>query len=121
MITAKDFLDSADQIRKDASKEVDYRNSASRSFYAAFHLCRVLAEKTGNLSIGASHEKVIDTLKNDKSNNKTQFKTFGNILRELKTIRVDADYHINEDFARSESERAIGMARKLITEIQSIG
>ena len=41
---AKEFLTSA-QALIEGHREIDYRNAASRAYYCAFHLGRMLLEK----------------------------------------------------------------------------
>ncbi len=59
----KEFLTSAQKLIE-ANSEVDYRNAASRAYYCAFHLCRILLEKLPQSqdNIGTSHQKIIEKL-----------------------------------------------------------
>ncbi len=112
-MNAWDFLDSADTRLKQLNQttEVDYRNAASRAYYAAYHACKNIAEqKKINLSAGATHEKLILGLKNSRNKD---LQRLGNILQNMRDSRHKADYKINDTFSYQEAKKILGMAIKL--------
>ena len=99
--------------------EVYFRASASRSFYAAFHVIKPLHDELndGPELIGGTHENIIQFLKlfpgkfgvdYSRKINQIGITMFG-----LKTIRTLADYRISEDFLKGEAELAYKLARKI--------
>jgi len=111
----KEFLTSA-QKQIEANSEVDYRNAASRAYYCAFHLCRILLEKLPQSqdNIGTSHQKIIDALflSPDK-----RLKSLGNKLKMARQLRHKADYKVDIRFTRYEASRALSYAQKIVLEV----
>lgn len=109
-------------------REIYYRSAANRAYYSAFHFCLNLAATLPKVSAGGrgSHEKLINGLKSHRvkratRNNDLNVRMLGDVLRQAKPIRVDADYHISKEFGRTEAERMILMASKISEIISEIG
>jgi uncharacterized protein (UPF0332 family) len=111
----KEFLTSAQKLIE-ANSEVDYRNAASRAYYCAFHLCRILLEKLPQSqdNIGTSHQKIIDALllSSDK-----RLKLLGNQLKMARQLRHKADYKVDIKFTRYEASRVLSYVRKIVLEV----
>jgi len=111
----KEFLTSAQKLIEKNS-EVDYRNAASRAYYCAFHLCRILLEKLPQSqdNIGTSHQKIIDALllSSDK-----RLKLLGNQLKMARQLRHKADYKVDIKFTRYEASRVLSYVRKMVLEV----
>ena len=45
-VNPKQLLDAAHELAE-GSREVDFRNAASRAYYAAYHRCRPIAKRNG--------------------------------------------------------------------------
>lgn len=109
-IGPSDFLEAARELGK-GSEEVDFRNAASRSYYAAYHRCKPIA-KRGDFRVSGrgDHVDVIDALERS-------FKTDGKILaRNLhasRKLRRKADYRIEEEFRDREAALCIDKATKI--------
>jgi uncharacterized protein (UPF0332 family) len=117
---AIDFLESAKQSLVSDSKEVNYRNAASRAYYSAFHFCRSLMEKypEWQMNIGiAEHAKLIGNLKKAP---RQEFRTLGNQLHQLKRLRSHADYELNKKFTDRYAKQAILQSEKILEEISKL-
>ncbi len=114
----RNFLFSA-QVLIQGNSEIDYRNAASRAYYAAFHLCRILLEKLPNSpdNIGTSHQRIIDALlfSNDK-----KLKSLGNKLKVTKELRHKADYKVNVKFTRYDASRTLSHVQKISLEFEEL-
>ncbi|EDN67866.1 bacteriophage protein [Beggiatoa sp. PS] len=114
----REFLTSAQQQIQENS-EVGYRNAASRSYYCAFHLCRMLLEKLPQSqdNIGTSHQKIIDALflSSDK-----RLKSLGNQLKMARQLRHKADYKVDTKFTRYEASRVLSYVQKIVLEVDNI-
>lgn len=60
-VTYSDFMTFADKL---SDSEIDLRNAASRSYYAAYHRCLLAYQKnrTGEQRSGGSHKQLSDSL-----------------------------------------------------------
>jgi uncharacterized protein (UPF0332 family) len=114
----REFLTSAQQQLQENS-EVGYRNAASRAYYCAFHLCRMLLEKLPQSqdNIGTSHQKIIDALflSSDK-----RLKSLGNQLKMARQLRHKADYKVDIKFTRYEASRVLSYVQKMVLEVDNI-
>jgi uncharacterized protein (UPF0332 family) len=109
-----DFIQSANLLIK-GPKEIDYRNAISRAYYGAFHACCNLAEKNQLVSLGGSHEKLVDALKLEP-----KFKTIGNQLHDAKIKRRIADYHLNRKITQSEAKNIVRKCVMIQGEVHSL-
>jgi uncharacterized protein (UPF0332 family) len=123
-VSFEDFLQSAEiLLNNKESKEIDYRNLISRSYYAVFHLGRQKAEilpltisdeKYRNL---ASHQKVISKYENSRD---VYLKALGRQMSLLKTKRCRADYDIHVTIERKEAEKHIFAVKEVIKKLQQL-
>lgn len=100
-IVFKDFLDSAEVLLKNQeSKEIDFRNLISRSYYAMFHLsseiAKTLPQPKENIPKG-SHEKIFHVFKSHKDET---LQRLAEQMYTAKTQRRTADYYINDTVTR---------------------
>lgn len=123
-ITIQDFMQAAQSIINNGSNEIDFRNSASRAYYAGYHAAKKLSLriKTGktlfirNAGTGL-HQQLINEL---KSNPNTNIKKIGRMLQMCKAERTDADYQLSLNFNKSRAQNVIGMVSQLLTDISNI-
>ena len=109
-VTPNDLLEAARELAN-GNREVDFRNAASRAYYAAYHRCKPVAKSFGlRTSARGVHSDVIDTLSRVT---KPTPKQLARLLRKCRTIRSKADYRTDEDFKRSEVDFSIRQAEKI--------
>lgn len=115
-----DFLESAQKLlnaENNELQEVDYRNAASRAYYAALHACKGLIQQKDKKELGASHQVVINAL---KQHSNKQLRQIGNGLAQLRGKRINADYELNSNFSIQDAKFAIRLARKLQEKIADL-
>ena len=103
-VSFNDFLNSADLLLKNKeSKEIDFRNLISRSYYAMFHLsseiAQTLQQPKENIPKG-SHEKIFHVF---KSHEDKTLQRLADMMFTGKEQRVIADYRINKTVTRQEA------------------
>ena len=110
------------------NREIDFRTSANRAYYSAYHFCKDLAATLPPVASDGrgSHERSINRLKNHRVRLATRkinlnVRMLGEVLRQAKPLRVDADYRISKEFGRTEAEQMILMAVKIAEIISEIG
>ena len=108
--TPEDFLNFANVTLADVkANEFSYRNAASRAYYAAFHCCYAERSKCPELKddeIRGSHDKLyarFESLPLSDENN--TLKAMAYVSKMMKTVRHKADYHIDTNFSKSDSEQ----------------
>ena len=107
-VTPKALLDAAAEISV-GGREVDWRNAASRGYYAAYHRCILLA--FGGASAQPSHRQLIDQLTDAKAS--VQRKQAGYLLQQCKQLREQADYRIMDNFEQADAETALDAGRRI--------
>ena len=111
-VSPKQLLEAAQELAQ-GSREVDFRNAASRAYYAAYHRCRPIAQRNGLRSSNRGvHSDVIDAL---RTATKPTLKHLAQMLARCKALRAKADYKIAEDFRRSEAQASTLQAQKILT------
>jgi uncharacterized protein (UPF0332 family) len=108
MVTPEDILESARRLFRGTS-EVDYRNAASRAFYAVLHKCQDTVDLASPFA-GGTHEKFIKDLEGNRPTLNLAY-----ILRQCKNIRVEADYHVKESFSKKRAELVFEYADSIDT------
>lgn len=110
------------------NREIDFRTSANRAYYSAFHFCMNLTATLPLVPSGGrrSHERLINRLKNHQVRRATRefdlnVRMLGEVLRQAKPIRVHADYRISGNFERYKAEGLILMATKIAEIVSEIG
>lgn len=115
MVTYQHFIESAKALSASGSSEMDYRNAASRSYYAAYHICRELAKNLPNfidIKIrGGVHQNLLNILQGSRDIN---IRRIGILLQFCKASRTKADYHINDNFDNKEADSLIKNTEKII-------
>ncbi len=125
-VSFKDFLESANVLLQNkGSREIDFRNLISRSYYALFHLSQEKVNKL-NLPIPIendeynkldSHEKVfIKFQKHDDS----RLRLLGQQMNRYKVARRKADYDIHEHIVRSDAAQHFFAVKELIKKLEQL-
>lgn len=111
-ITSADFLRISEELIEN-SDEIYYRTSASRAYYGIFHICQQLAAQLpGEENPGeGSHQRIIKKLKKNPGNEK--IRTIGNLMDQMRLLRVRADYRLNFHFGKSLAEQLIFTAKEI--------
>ena len=115
-ITADDLLELAENIlNANDDKEVNYRNSAGRSYYAIFHYCKKFAESENLRDVIVdpklgSHEKTIRRL---KLSGDVKFISLGNLMTKGKERRKYADYKIWLEYNKVDAEELFELAKRV--------
>lgn len=109
-VTPNELLEAAKAIGRGDS-EVDWRNAASRAYYAAWHRCLPIGRSVG-LSAGRGvHRQLIETLEQDRN---MTLKSLGYMLRQCRKLRVKADYEIETDFSPEDARIALTQSEKIL-------
>ena len=109
-VTPTQLREGARQARIDGS-EVERRVVASRSYYAAYHVCRSIARREGVFTdTGGAHAEVIDSLTRSPQR---KLKSIGYMLKQCRDLRVKADYKIEVDFTIQDAETARGQCESI--------
>jgi uncharacterized protein (UPF0332 family) len=119
-VVFNDFLQSAENLLNNPdSKEIDFRNLMSRSYYALFHLSREIAEtlslpNSENNKYG-SHEKVIAQFDQNPRTKKLAY-----FINQRKLARCKADYDIQEHIVRLEAAQHFHAVKDLIKKLEQL-
>lgn len=113
-IKATAFIRSA-EFMLTRKEEVDFRNCVSRAYYGAFHDAIPLAaaqRRAGRReqSMGM-HERLIQQLVG--KTNSREIRSIGVSLRELRELRVWADYDLERTMTREQAGTAVTQARDI--------
>lgn len=109
-VTSNDLLETARELAT-GTREVDFRNAASRAYYAAYHRCRPIAKGLGlRTSERGVHSDVIDAL---ITATKPEPKQLARLLKQCRTLRAKADYKTDQFFRRSEAETCIRRVERI--------
>ena len=102
-VTAKQLREGAQEAQVDGP-EVERRVAVSRTYYAAFHRCRPIAQRQGTFADAAgSHAEVIEALTRSR---KRKLQSIGYMLKLCRELRVKADYRIEDDLTIQDAEAA---------------
>lgn len=107
-VTPEALLEAAAEISAGV-REVDWRNAASRGYYAAYHRCILLAYDGASAQPG--HRQLIDQLTDRKAS--MQWKQIGYLLQQCKELRVRADYRTTINFERADAKIALDASRRI--------
>lgn len=119
MITPADVLREAQTLLGMANAdEVRRRTAVSRAYYAAYHHARVVAEMAGycdngKASVHAQLGQHFKAAKDPKLRRVAQF------LRDLKGLRVRADYALDGDVSVSDARDAVLKALRIVSLLPS--
>jgi uncharacterized protein (UPF0332 family) len=112
-IKATEFLEFAEWAHKPdrCEKEIGYRCSISRAYYAAFHV----AKEHLQMDERAEHEEVIERLK-DFDDDFGDDELSGRLL-DLKKKRKNADYRLSHNINRDMARKSLDKSRKFIEDV----
>lgn len=115
-VTAEDISALAERL-VDGSFEVEWRTSASRSFYAGYHRTLPLGAKFDAGVSGGKHEALIKHLLDGAGESLAARKTLamriGYKLQALRGLRVTADYELDVPFSRADAANALKLSADL--------
>ena len=119
MISPASILDNAGKILALDNSEECARAAASRAYYSAFHACREVANKYVMVPAesGGVHEQLYTAMLNchpGYTDNYKDVRKLAYMAREIKTIRINADYAIETRFPFGDAVEAIAKSKKLI-------
>ena len=109
-----EFLESAKSLPEQG--EINWRNTISRAYYAAFHACNSFY-RTSFSEEGGLHAKLIRTMQKSPH---SQDREIGLMLFILKGQRVKADYDLNLDLKNSDRETSILQAEQIMSKIDAM-
>ena len=115
-VTPNELLEAAKTIgRGDA--EVDWRNAASRAYYAAWHRCVPIGRSVGIFAQPRGmHQQLIDTL---MENRDMTLKSLGYALKQCRDLRIKADYRIEIDFPSRSARIALSQSEKILNKAEA--
>lgn len=99
-VAPEEILEAAAELAHE-EREVDWRNAASRAYYAAYHRCRRLAQAEG-LRIPETdsvHMALVDAFLENL--NPRVLRQLGFMLRDCRRRRAEADYEIEASFSKA--------------------
>jgi len=117
--TPDQFLEFAVSAHQNAAGlEFNYRNAASRAYYAAFHCCNAERSRypslAGDVTLG-SHDHLYARIKAlPDSNTSRVLKSMAYIALMMKDVRRNADYLIANPFSFEDSAQQIADAKKIL-------
>lgn len=104
------LLDIAIKLKDEGEDQSYMRSSINRAYYAAFLAARdYCASKGCELGYGASHEKVIDSLKRLPESRRE-----GNQLHDIKRLRGYADYEWRREVTSRDVSRVLKTSFQLV-------
>lgn len=118
-VTPEALLAAADAIGQ-GNSEADWRNAASRAYYAAYHRCRSVAQDA-RLSLsetGSVHTALVSVLTHGLNPN--SLKSLGYMLDQCRLRRADADYQIHQDFPRELAQTVLADCRRIFAKAETL-
>ena len=123
-VSFKDFYTSAEILLNNPdSTEIDFRNLISRSYYAVFHLSREISanlpapiNEEAYRKLG-SHEKVIIKFEQHADRH---LRKLGELIKQRKSKRANADYDINLDIKRLETAQHFYAVKDLLAKLEAL-
>lgn len=115
-VGATDFEQLARQLLE-GTREIEWRNSASRIYYAAYHVCQQHAHHcpvNSHLRMG-SHEALIHRYELERS---APSRSIAYILAAMRRVRCNADYEIEARFAKDMASKQMANYRNLSAKLQ---
>ncbi len=123
-VSHRDFYNSAEVLLHNPdSTEMDFRNVISRSYFAVFQLSREIASKLP-LPIDPTeyqkldiHDKVI--IRFEKNLDK-RIQAVSYLIKQLRALRMNADYDTNLDIKRLETTQHFYAAQRLLNSLEGL-
>ena len=116
-VTPRDILDAA-AVMATGQQEIDWRNACSRSYFAAFHRCRGIAEGLephADTAGREAHKTVSDILGNWSHGSWAV--GLGYKLDQCRKLRNEADYDIERGFSYAECRSAIETSEAILATV----
>lgn len=101
-----------------STKEIDWRMSAGRAYYASFHRAKLSTKfcpDNSNFSMG-SHTRVTDQFLKHGAN---QAKSIAYVLQAMKKIRHSADYELEGNWNLSNAVNQLAQHKVLIKRLEA--
>ena len=113
-VAPEEILAAAKELAQ-GSREVDWRNAASRGYYAAYHRCMRLAreERLHIQPTASEHIALVEGLK--RIGNAAPLRKLGAILDQCRLRRRKADYQVEGNFERYIADTVIEDSRETIS------
>ncbi len=117
-VTPEQLLDAATKLERGDS-EADWRNAASRAYYAAYHRCRGMAqdERVSVPDGGSHHAALADALMHGIN---TPIRRIGHMLDLCRSRRARADYQIDATFPRQLGRTVVEDCRRILSEADGV-
>jgi uncharacterized protein (UPF0332 family) len=117
-VSYQQFFDSAEALvlKNQKGKEIDFRNSISRAYYALFLKAREIAEKLPNPPEKLkSHEKVIRQFELHQ-----KLKHFAPVITQRKLKRCNADYDTHLTISHADAENHYKSVKSLLEKLDKV-
>ena len=109
-----EFIGLAQRLISLDESEINSRAAASRAYYGAFHCCRDLVGKHPQAIVraGPSHEQIYQAVAAlpVTAVGAVELKKIVYLTQQIRAIRNDADYEINQPFPSKRARQAISQA-----------
>ena len=117
-VTASVLLAAAARLLS-GGNEVDYRNAASRAYYAAFHACRPVGLTLGLQEVPerGPHWDLIEIFKRQGD---TKYLSIAHMLEQCRRLRVRADYEIEEDFDEARAQTTLSQCERILERVAEL-
>ena len=106
------FLDVARKLSEPGS-EAQYRSAISRAYYFAFHLATPAAKRLGfddRRGIPEPHKRIWRVFRSATAPGVSDVADLG---KELRSMRMQADYEADKQFSQDQARRAVSAAEEL--------
>jgi len=118
-VSADDFVATAQSILNGPTSEIAHRTSASRAYYGAFHACLSIAQSHPKVFLDPSlptHERLYRGVGklSGANQDETDLKKIIYLTKNLRDIRVHADYDTSRPFLKQLAIQAISTANNVI-------
>ena len=117
-VTPEELLDAATKLER-GNSEADWRNAASRAYYAAYHRCRGVAQDV-RLSVpdgGSHHVALADALMHGAN---APIRRIGHMLDLCRSRRALADYQIDGPFPRQLGRTVVEDCQHILSEADRV-
>ena len=117
-VTPEELLDAATKLER-GNAEADWRNAASRAYYAAYHRCRGVAQDARvSVPEGSSHHSALaDALMHGIN---APIRRLGHMLDLCRSRRARADYEIDAAFPRQLGRTVVEDCRRILSEADTV-
>ncbi len=113
-ITPDELLRTAEELAR-GSRESDWRNGASRAYYAAYHACIPFAYGTASAEPG--HREIARRLTQAAA--PVASRSAGYLLDQCRELRERADYRISAEFGRDDAQTALSASHRIFEVVKA--